>query len=102
MKTLILFSTLMIASVSRAEERDPASIKAEGARKAATCVACHGEKGISVNPQWPNLAGQKKEYLKIQLTAFRDGQRVNPLMSPMAKTLSDADIETLADYFSSL
>jgi cytochrome c553 len=37
-----------------------------------------------------------------QLKAFRDGTRSDPMMSPMAKPLSDADIENLAAYFSSL
>ena len=31
-----------------------------GAAKAATCLACHGANGNSVNPEWPSLAGQNK------------------------------------------
>lgn len=104
MKNWMIVISLLLTTELHAQERDPASAatRAEGQRKSAACAACHGEKGVSVNPQWPNLAGQKKEYLKMQLHAFRDGTRVNPLMSPMAKTLSEADIEAIADYFSSL
>jgi cytochrome c553 len=51
---------------------------------------------------WPNLAGQKKGYLIKQMKAFRDGTRVEPSMSPMAKPLTDADIENLAEYYSTL
>jgi cytochrome c553 len=51
---------------------------------------------------WPNLAGQKEGYLVKQLKAFRDGVRTDPMMSPMAKPLTDDDIENLAAYFSSL
>jgi cytochrome c553 len=36
------------------------------------------------------------------LKAFRDGQRSNPMMSPMAAPLSDTDIEDLAAYYSSM
>jgi cytochrome c553 len=36
------------------------------------------------------------------MKAFRDGKRNDPMMSPMAKPLSDADIDNLAAYFSSL
>lgn len=68
----------------------------------ATCVACHGQDGISVAPIYPNLAGQKEQYLITQLQAFRDGTRVNPIMNPMAKGLSDTDIANLALYLSSL
>lgn len=75
---------------------------ANAATKAATCVACHGEKGVSQNPLWPNLAGQKKEYLIKQLTDFKEGRRKDPLMSAMSATLSKTDIEELADYYSRL
>lgn len=75
---------------------------ASGKAKSATCVACHGNEGISPNPQWPNLAGQKDQYLKNQLVAFRQGSRQNPIMAPMVKNLSDQDIANLAAYYSSL
>ena len=70
-----------------------------GQAKSVTCVACHGTDGNSINPEWPNLAGQHPSYLAKQLRAFRDGQRENVLMSPMAMGLSDQDIEDLAAYF---
>ena len=73
-----------------------------GKAKALSCAGCHGINGISSNPEWPNLAGQKDVYLKKQIIAFRDGQRTNALMAPMVKPLSDADAENLAAYFASL
>jgi len=75
---------------------------AAGKSRAASCSGCHGANGISANPLWPNLAGQKEAYLVKQLKAFRDGTRSDPMMTPMAKPLSGADIENLAAYFSSL
>ena len=75
---------------------------AAGKAKSAACGACHGMNGISSNDIWPNLAGQKAGYLVAQMKAFRDGQRKNPMMSPMAAPLSDADIDNLAAYYSSL
>ena len=66
---------------------------------AATCAACHGAKGVSVNPQWPNLAGQNSAYLAAQLTAFRDGQRDNPAMAPFVASLSDSDIKEISDWY---
>jgi cytochrome c553 len=73
-----------------------------GRSKAASCAGCHGASGVSANPLWPNLAGQKAAYLVKQLKAFRDGSRKDPTMSAMARPLSDADIEDLAAYYSSL
>ncbi len=75
---------------------------AEQPRSNATCIACHGEAGVSSNDLWPNIAGQKKKYLIEQLNAFKSGARVNPLMSPIAQTLSDSDIKELSEYYSSL
>jgi cytochrome c553 len=75
---------------------------AAGKAKAATCAGCHGPEGVSSNPMWPNLASQKEGYLVKQMKAFRDGARSDPMMSPMAKPLTDADIDNLAAYYSSL
>lgn len=72
-----------------------------GKAKSTACGACHGPDGNSVNPEWPKLAGQTPAYLVKQLNEFKSGRRANDLMSPMAKPLSDQDIEDLAAYFSS-
>ena len=94
-----------IAAICLLALATPAAMAADaeaGKAKAAVCVACHGPAGVSSNPLWPNLAGQKDQYLVKQMKAFRDGERKDPLMSPMAAGLSDEDIENLAAYFSSL
>ncbi len=75
---------------------------AAGKAKSQLCAACHGPNGISVAPVYPNLAGQKEQYIVKQLKAFKAGTRKDPLMSPMAAPLSDADVDNLAAYFSSL
>jgi len=75
---------------------------AKGKTLTATCVACHGADGNSVNPDWPKLAGQKEEYIIKQLTDFRSGARVDATMTPMAMGIaSDEDVLHLAAYFSS-
>ena len=79
-----------------------ASDPAAGKAKSATCAGCHGPAGISPNPLWPSLAGQHAAYMVKQMKAFRDGTRNDPMMSPMAKPLSDQDIEDLAAYYASL
>lgn len=67
---------------------------------AAVCSGCHGEKGMSVNPVWPNLAGQHSDFLVDSLKAFKSGARKNDLMSPMAAGLNEIDIRNVAAYFS--
>jgi cytochrome c553 len=69
------------------------------------CSSCHGPGGRSDNSTFPRLAGQQKEYLVMQLKAFRDKTRADPhahtYMWGMAAHLSDATIDGLADYYAS-
>ena len=75
---------------------------AAGREKSKTCVACHGEEGISKHDNYPHLRGQRQTYLLREMRAFRDGvQRRDPIMTPMLKTLSDADLVNLAAYYGS-
>lgn len=67
---------------------------------AKACITCHGQKGISTDKTFPNLAGQKQGYLNQEIKAFRDGKRDNPQMLPFVNSLSDDDITQLARYFS--
>ena len=73
-----------------------------GKAKAITCTACHGAEGNSVNPVWPNLAGQNAPYLIAQLKAFKNGARIDPLMTAQAMMLSEEDMIDLAVYFEGL
>ena len=70
-----------------------------GATKAAVCFSCHGPNGNSQNPAWPRLAGQNAVYIAEQLHLFKAGIRKNPVMQPMAATLSDQDIDNVAAFF---
>jgi cytochrome c553 len=70
--------------------------------KLGSCVACHGADGIGKAPQYPNLQGQKAAYLEKQLKAYKSGERKDPTMNIMAKSLSDADIVELAAFFANV
>ncbi len=75
---------------------------AAGKEKSAVCVACHGADGIATQGIYPNLAGQQEEYLVISTKAYRDGARNDDMMKMFVMSLTDADIENLAAYYSSL
>lgn len=64
-----------------------------------TCFVCHGPRGQSLNAWYPALSGQPKAYIAAQLHAFANDQRPNPYMGPLAKEMSDAQIDALATYF---
>ena len=68
----------------------------------STCIACHGQNGVSMSPTWPTLAGQHEDYLEHALNQYRDGTRTDSVMAPMATMLTDDDVALLARYYSSL
>jgi cytochrome c553 len=68
-------------------------------KKAALCAACHGAQGISANPAVPSLAGQPKQFITTQLVMFREGNRKDPQMSPIAAGMANAEINDYGTYF---
>lgn len=66
------------------------------------CQTCHGMDGIASIAMTPNLSGQQKDYMIIQLQAYRDGKRQHPQMSIIAKSLSDADIDDVSEWYSNI
>jgi cytochrome c553 len=65
-----------------------------------TCVACHGNDGVGIMPEYPNLAGQHEDYMANSLRGYKSGLRKNPIMSGMAAPLTEQDIRELAKYYS--
>jgi cytochrome c553 len=79
------------------------AIAASGKGAAIACSGCHGATGVPAQgTPFPRLAGLSAEYLAKQLVDDRAGARSNPMMEPVAKALSDADIGSLARYYGSL
>lgn len=104
--TTLLAVALMGAAAARAQEPDAAT-KAHARRIAITvCGTCHGRAGISEQPKFPHLAGQKATYLAAQLRAFRSQSRGDPdalsYMWGMAAPLDDETIDALAQYYAQL
>lgn len=72
------------------------------------CANCHGEKAQGLEMRgvsYPSLAAQHRTYLRIQLINWRLGERRNSpggVMNSVAQSLSDDDIDDLAEYLSSL
>jgi cytochrome c553 len=94
----VFAAALAIAMPAFAASGDPEA----GKRKSEPCKACHGAAGLSVSPEFPNLAGQHGDYLAATLKHYQDGKRSNAVMKGMAANLSDRDIHDLAAYYSHL
>jgi cytochrome c553 len=68
--------------------------------KVQACAACHGQNGVPVDPKTiPIIWGQQLSYLVKQLHDYRSGDRENPIMSPIAKSLAQEDLRKIAAYF---
>jgi cytochrome c553 len=95
---------LQVLSISLALASATSILHAEsninaGKEKSASCSSCHGDDGNSMVATFPKLAQQHSSYLAQQLHAFKDGTRNDPMMSPMAKSLSDDDIADISAYY---
>ena len=70
--------------------------------KAAACMACHGENGNKpIDPSYPKIGGQHRDYLVKVLRDYKLQRRANPIMSSQVAGMAQRDIEGLAAYFSS-
>jgi cytochrome c553 len=102
---------LDLAAYFSAQERRPADFDADparvakGAAKAAEtlCTMCHGG-GFMGQNEIPRVAGQQHDYIVKQLQDFKANRRTNDAgnMTSVSRTLSDEDIEDLAQYLATL
>ena len=90
--TLIL---LLIAPISFSMAGDVEA----GKSKWIVCSACHGQDGNSINPLWPSLAGQHKQYTIHTLRAYQNGTRVDAVMQAQVMALTEQDLEDIAAYY---
>jgi cytochrome c553 len=63
------------------------------------CSPCHGERGVSASPKFPNLAGQSGTAIYNQLNDYHTGSRTNQFMTDIAKALDEANIAHVAAYY---
>ena len=99
-KILLLAVVGLVLVTARAEAQEQ---KAAPDLVTRVCSTCHGIRGISISPMFPNLAGQQAVYLETQLKAFRDRSRADPhaqaFMWGMAAQLTDAAIAEISAYY---
>ena len=98
--TAVLLATCAI--VSRAQDTKPAADTGAFKDKLEVCNSCHGEKGVAEMEGVPNLAAQPDLFIEWQLVYFRGETRMNDIMTPAARDLTDQDIRDLGAYFPAL
>ena len=104
---IVLTTVLLVGSsavkLSHAQTANPGMSESpvHGKKLAETyCASCHGVDGNSADPQFPKIAGQNPDYIRLQLHAFKNGARASPIMSAPASALTNEQIAELARYFS--
>lgn len=96
----VMIATAGVA-MAQTTAADEGQTMRSGAQIAATsCAACHGVDGNSTESSFPKLAGQKPDYLRMQIEAFRSGARKSDVMSGQVTALTEAQISDLANYYS--
>ena len=92
--------TLFLMATLHAEETDSSKMEAKVKDKIQICVSCHGEKGATIMPVYPILAGQNFYYTYVQLKDLKSGYRKNEIMAAMVQDLSKDEMKLLAGHFS--
>ena len=93
---LVLLALVPISSAQAA------NVIAGQARVASVCSNCHGMKTPSADAPFPVLAGRDAQYLTGALKQYRDKTRKSDIMNALAGSLTDADIDNVAAYYSRL
>ena len=91
------FAALLLACAGAASGQDAAQVRL----LASNCANCHGTDGRSQGGM-PALAGLAKPYIVEQMQDFKSGKRVATIMHQLAKGYTDAEVDALAGYFSSM
>ena len=86
------------------------SVSAQDGKRLYTykfCTTCHGQKGISIAPNYPNLANQNERYLVNQVKDIIAKKRANKLTllmteHPVVTGISDEEISAIAAHMTSI
>ena len=102
---VLSFALLSLVAASAQADADPgAKIASQGTSSGvAPCMTCHGADGAGIAATgYPRIAGLDAGYLSRQLRDFRAGRRNNPIMMPLAKNLTDAEVAAVSTYYALL
>ena len=91
------------ADTAKVVKADPAKgetiyTSGDASRNIPACVSCHGAAGNSTIVQNPRLSAQHEAYTYKQLTNFKTPERNNPIMTPIAKALTDEEMHNIAAW----
>ena len=96
-------AALMLTAGFGVNAQTPNATDLHNRATAAMCANCHGTDGRTVDGSAiPALVGMPKDYMVRQLQSFKDGSRPATVMHQITKGLTDAQIETISNYYAAL
>lgn len=103
LRASILCAALALGGLfTSAMAQSPSAASLHARSLASMCANCHGTEGHTVNGSAiPSLVGMPKSYMLMQLKAFKEGTRPATVMHQIVKGITEPQVETIADYFSS-
>jgi cytochrome c553 len=94
MRCMLVAATLLLGALP--------AVGATLQERVAPCLACHGEKGQSENPEVPSLGAQQQNFILVQLYMFREKLRKVESMNEMTKGFTDDDLKAVSEFISKL
>lgn len=101
----MLMGSALLLMLGNAHALEGNKIFTEGGSQpgAMPCVACHGADGMGMAAAgFPRLAGLPATYLRKQLEDFKRASRSHPVMEPVAKALTDAEIDAVSQALAAM
>lgn len=101
----VLLGGTLLLLLGNAHALDGKKIFTEGGSQpgAMPCVVCHGPDGLGLSAAgFPRLAGLPAEHVRKQLADFSSGARNNPVMQPLAKALTEAQMAAVSQAVSTM
>jgi cytochrome c553 len=99
---LVFMMTTLPVTAASLEEGPDGPAPTQSRQRLAPCLACHGEKGQSEQPEVPSLGAQPAFYVMVQLYMFRERLRTVEVRNAMTKGLTDDDLRSMADVIAKL
>jgi sulfide dehydrogenase cytochrome subunit len=98
----LLATTTLALGVSASAYAQDKATQLHNRATAAMCANCHGTDGRTIEGSAiPSLVGMPKDYMVLQMKAFKDGSRPATVMHQITKGLTDTQIDTIANYYAS-
>ena len=102
-RSLFALAAALAAAPALAQHHDKHAGSGRVETMHSHCIGCHGIPGYKTafptTYHVPLIAGQQPAYIVAALKAYKSGARSHPSMRGIALSLTDDDMQKLAEYY---